>query len=86
MSLDGQEPPVLDGLTGEQRFFASWAAGWRQVMRAEEAIRRLATDPHSPNEFRTNAIARNLDAFHEAFGVADQDGMWMPPEERVSIW
>jgi putative endopeptidase len=86
ISLDGQEPPVLDGLTGVQRFFASWAAGWRQVIRTEEAIRRLATDPHSPNEFRTNAIAKNLDAFHAAFGVTDQDGMWMAPQERVSIW
>ncbi|SFT71678.1 M13 family metallopeptidase [Arthrobacter sp. ov118] len=86
ISLDGQEPPVLDGMTGFQRFFASWAAGWRQVIRTEEAIRRLATDPHSPNEFRTNAIAKNLDAFHEAFGVTEQDGMWMPPQERVSIW
>ncbi|MET3718784.1 M13-type metalloendopeptidase [Arthrobacter sp. UYEF21] len=86
LSLNGREPEVLDGLTGQQRFFASWAAGWRQVIRAEEAIRRLATDPHSPNEFRTNAIARNLDAFHEAFGVTDQDGMWMPQDSRVSIW
>lgn len=86
ISLDGQEPEVLDGLTGHQRFFASWAAGWRQVIRSEEAIRRLATDPHSPNEFRTNAIAKNLDAFHDAFSVREQDGMWMPPEERVSIW
>jgi putative endopeptidase len=86
ISLDGQEPPVLDGLSGVQRFFASWAAGWRQVIRNEEAIRRLATDPHSPNEFRTNAIAKNLDAFHDAFGVTDQDGMWMAPQERVSIW
>jgi putative endopeptidase len=86
ISLNGQEPEVLDGLTGEQRFFASWAAGWRQVIRPEEAIRRLATDPHSPNEFRTNAIAKNLDAFHDAFDVSEQDGMWMPPEERVSIW
>lgn len=86
LSLNGQEQPVLDGLTGEQRFFASWAAGWRQVIREEEAIRRLATDPHSPNEFRTNAIAKNLDAFHAAFGVTEEDGMWMPPEERVSIW
>ncbi|MBT2247656.1 peptidase M13 [Arthrobacter sp. BHU FT2] len=86
ISLDGKEPEVLDGLTGQQRFFASWAAGWRQVIRQEEAVRRLATDPHSPNEFRTNAIARNLDAFHDAFDVTDQDGMWMPPAERVSIW
>ncbi len=86
ISLEGQEPPVLDGLTGAQRFFASWAAGWRQVIRTEEAIRRLATDPHSPNEFRTNQIAKNLDAFHDAFGTAEQDGMWMPADERVSIW
>jgi putative endopeptidase len=86
ISLDGQEPRVLDGLTGVQRFFASWAAGWRQVMRSEEAVRRLATDPHSPNEFRTNQIASNLDAFHEAFGTTEQDGMWMPAAERVSIW
>ncbi|MDI3211255.1 M13-type metalloendopeptidase [Arthrobacter sp. AL12] len=86
ISLDGQEAPVLDGLTGVQRFFASWAASWRQVIRTEEAIRRIATDPHSPNEFRTNQIARNLDAFHEAFGTAEQDGMWMPADERVSIW
>lgn len=86
ISLDGKEPEVLDGLTGEQRFFASWAAGWRQVIRQEEAIRRLATDPHSPNEFRTNAIAKNLGPFHDAFDVTEADGMWMPPAERVSIW
>ena len=86
LSLDGTEPAELDGFTGQQRFFASWAAGWRQVIRQEEAIRRLATDPHSPNEFRTNAIVKNLDAFHSAFEVTDQDGMWMPPAERVSIW
>ena len=86
LSLDGQQPPVLDGLTGMQRFFASWAAGWRQVIRNEEAVRRLATDPHSPNEFRTNQIAKNLDAFHDAFGTAEGDGMWMPPSGRVGIW
>ena len=86
ISLGGQEPPVLDGLTGAQRFFASWAASWRQVIRSEEAVRRLATDPHSPNEFRTNTIARNLDAFHSAFETAEQDGMWLAPDERVSIW
>lgn len=86
LSLSGEEPEVLDGFTGFQRFFMSWAAGWRQVIRTEEAIRRLATDPHSPNEFRTNAIARNLDAFHEAFAVTEADGMWMEPGERVSIW
>ncbi|MCT9867920.1 M13 family metallopeptidase [Paenarthrobacter aurescens] len=86
LSLGGAEPEVIDGFTGQQRFFMSWAAGWRQVIRTEEAIRRLATDPHSPNEFRTNAIARNLDAFHEAFEVGPNDGMWMESGDRVSIW
>ncbi|WP_028267095.1 M13 family metallopeptidase [Arthrobacter sp. MA-N2] len=86
LSLDGAEPAVLEGFTGQQRFFMSWAAGWRQVIRPEEAIRRVATDPHSPNEFRTNAIAKNLDSFHEAFSVEAGDGMWLPPEDRVSIW
>lgn len=86
LSLEGAEPPILEGLTGQQRFFMSWAAGWRQVIRPEEAIRRVATDPHSPNEFRTNAIAKNLDSFHGAFAVEAGDGMWLSPEDRVSIW
>lgn len=86
LSLGGEEAPVIDGLTGAQRFFVSWATVWRQVCRPEETIRRLSIDPHSPNEFRTNAIAKNLDAFHEAFGVVEGDGMWLAPGERVTIW
>ncbi|MGG5171309.1 M13 family metallopeptidase [Pseudarthrobacter sp. J1738] len=86
ISLKGKQSPVIDGLSGAQRLFFSWATGWRQVMRKEEAIRRLATDPHSPNEFRTNAIVKNLDAFHNAFEVSPEDGMWLAPEDRVSIW
>jgi putative endopeptidase len=86
LHLGDTEAPVIDGLTGDQRFFISWATVWRQVCRSEEAIRRLAIDPHSPNEFRTNTIARNLTAFHEAFGVSDGDGMWLAPEDRVEIW
>jgi putative endopeptidase len=86
LSLDGQEAPLIDGLTGAQRFFISWATVWRQVCRPEETLRRLSIDPHSPNEFRTNAIVKNLDAFHDAFGVAEGDSMWLAPEERVTIW
>ncbi|WP_334171814.1 M13 family metallopeptidase [Sinomonas sp.] len=86
LHLGGEEAPVIDGLTGEQRFFISWATVWRQVCRPEESIRRLAIDPHSPNEFRTNTIAKNLTAFHEAFNVADGDGMWLAPDQRVEIW
>jgi putative endopeptidase len=86
LSLDGREPPVIGGLTGPQRFFLSWARIWRGKVREAEAIRRLANDPHSPRELRCNAIARNLDEFHQAFGVQPGDGMWLAPAERVRIW
>ena len=70
---------MLDGLTGSQRVFLGWAQVWRTVLRDAEVIRRLAIDPHSPPEFRANVV-RNLDEFHEAFGVADGDGMYLAPE------
>jgi putative endopeptidase len=85
LSLEGAEPPVLDGLTGSQRVFLGWAQVWRMALRDAEAIRRLAIDPHSPPEFRANVV-RNLDEFHEAFGVGDGDGMYLSPDERVRIW
>ncbi len=83
--LDGAEPPVIDGLTGPQRFFAGWAQCWRLKVRTEEAKRLIAIDPHSPAEFRANVV-RNVDAFYEAFGVAQGDGLWLPEGERVRIW
>ncbi|MFD1212507.1 M13 family metallopeptidase [Arthrobacter sp. GCM10027362] len=86
LSLGGQEAPVIDGLTGAQRFFYSWAECWRQKIRPEESVRRLTVDPHSPNEFRCNQVVRNLDAFHGAFGVAEADRLWLDPAERVRIW
>ncbi|NOJ61723.1 M13-type metalloendopeptidase [Arthrobacter sp. 260] len=86
LSLDGAEPPVIDGLTGAQRFFTSWAQCWRQKIRAEEALRRLTVDPHSPNEFRCNQVVRNLDPFHDAFGVTEADQLWLDPDQRVRIW
>jgi putative endopeptidase len=86
LSLDGQEPPVIDGLTGIQRFFYSWAECWRQKIRSEESQRRLAIDPHSPNEFRCNQVVRNMDEFHAAFEVQSGDGLWLDPAERVRIW
>jgi putative endopeptidase len=85
LSLDGAEPPVVDGLTGSQRVFLGWAQAWRTATRKEEQIRRLAIDPHSPPEFRANVV-RNLDEFHEAFAVAEGDGMWVAPDDRVRIW
>jgi putative endopeptidase len=86
LSLGEDEPPVIDGLTGPQRFFMSWARIWCGKARDAEMIRRLTIDPHSPGEFRCNAILRNLDEFHEAFGVSDGDGLWLAPEARVRIW
>lgn len=86
IALDGAEPPVIDGLTGAQRFFLSWAQSWQQKGRDEEVIRLLAIDPHSPNEFRCNQIVRNIDAFYDAFDVQQDDAHWMAPAERVSIW
>lgn len=86
LSLNGAEPAVIDGLTGAQRFFYSWAECWRTQIRPAEAVRRLAIDPHSPAELRCNAVASNLDAYHEAFGTTPADKMWREPAERVSIW
>ncbi len=86
LSLDGAEPPVIDELTASQRFFLSWAQAWQIAIRPEEALRLLSIDPHSPNEFRCNQIVRNIDAFYEAFGVTPDDGLWLAPDERVTIW
>jgi putative endopeptidase len=85
LSLDGEKPPVIDGLTGSQRVFLGWGQVWRTVVREAEQIRRLAIDPHSPPEFRANVV-RNLDEFHEAFDVDEDDAMWLPPGDRVRIW
>jgi putative endopeptidase len=86
ISLQGQEPTVVDGLTGAQRFFMSYAQTWRTKGRDEMMIQRLATDPHSPAEFRCNQIVRNIDAFYEAFNVQPSDALWLDPADRVVIW
>lgn len=86
ISLNGEEPPVVDGLSGAERFLFSWAQVWRQAARDEEALRLLTIDPHSPSEFRCNQIARNLDLFHDTFGVSEGDAMWLAPKDRVTIW
>ena len=86
ISLDGVEPPVIEGLSGAERFFLSWAQAWQMKLRDEEAVRLLAIDPHSPNEFRCNQIVRNIDEYYEAFDVKPTDALWLAPEERVTIW
>lgn len=80
------EAPVIDGLTGVQRVLLGWAQVWQSKGRDEEVVRRLATDPHSPNEFRCNGVLRNVDEFYEAYGVGPQDALYLAPEERVRIW
>jgi putative endopeptidase len=85
ISLGGAEAPVVDGLTGEQRFFVGFGHIWQQVTRPEEVRRRITIDPHSPAEFRANVV-RNVDAFHTAFGTEPGDGLWLDPQERVRIW
>ncbi|MFZ8888410.1 MAG: M13 family metallopeptidase [Aquiluna sp.] len=86
ISLDGQEPPVIDGLTAAQRFLMSWAQCWRNKGRDEITIQRLAVDPHSPPEFRANQVVKNLDIYHEAFEVSEEDQMWLAKDDRVVIW
>ncbi|BBZ11135.1 M13 family metallopeptidase [Mycobacterium branderi] len=86
LSLNGRPAPVIDGLTGVQRVFFGWAQVWRTKSRDAEAIRRLAVDPHSPPEFRCNGVIRNIDAFYDAFDVAENDALYLEPARRVRIW
>jgi putative endopeptidase len=86
LSLEGKPAPVIDGLTGQQRVFFGWAQVWRTKSREAEAIRRLATDPHSPPEFRCNGVIRNMDAFYDAFDVGTDDDLYLEPQRRVRIW
>ncbi|HCJ53366.1 MULTISPECIES: M13 family metallopeptidase [Glutamicibacter] len=81
-----EEDEVIDGITGDQRFFYSWAECWRTLIRPETAVVRVTTDPHAPGEFRCNQVPKNLDAFHQAFGTKPGDGMWLDPADRVEIW
>jgi putative endopeptidase len=82
LSQAGAEPDE----TGSERFFAAWAHAWATKTRPEEAARRLTIDPHSPPEFRCNAVVKNIDAFHATYDVQEGDGMWLAPDERVRIW
>jgi putative endopeptidase len=85
LSLQRQDAPVVDGLSGVQRVFLSFANLWRTKRRKEQMLQLLTVDPHSPAEFRAN-IVRNLDEFHDAFDTAPGDGLWLDPEDRVRIW
>lgn len=86
LSLDGKEAPVIDGLTGDQRFFMGWAQIWRRKYRDAELERRLVIDPHSPSKYRVLGILSNMPEFYEAFDVKEGDKMYRPESERVKIW
>jgi endothelin-converting enzyme/putative endopeptidase len=80
------EAPVLDGISGDQRFFMAWAQVWRTLQNEESLRSQLVRGPHSPAMYRVNGIVRNLDAWYEAFGVTEDHDLYLPPEERLSIW
>ncbi len=86
LSLNGEEAPEIDGFTGDQRFFMSWAQVWRALQREDAARAQILTDPHSPAKYRVNGVVRNMDAWYEAFDVSSEAELYLPPEERVRIW
>lgn len=80
------EPPILDGLTGDQRFFLAFAQAWRAKLREGQLRMQVLTNPHSPPMYRVNGIVRNMDAWYKAFNVEPGDALYLPPADRVHIW
>ena len=86
LSLEGKEAPVMDGFSGEQRFFISWAQVWRTKFREEALRRQLSTGPHSPAHYRVIGVLPNIPEFYTAFDIKEGDAMYIAPEQRVKIW
>jgi len=86
LSINGTEPPVLDGYTGEQRFFLGWAQVWREVIREAALRTRIVSDEHSPAQYRTNGVVRNVDAWYDAFKVTPGAALYLAEPDRVRIW
>lgn len=86
LSLGDRTAPVLDGYTGDQRFFIGWAQVWPSLYRDDELRKRLLTDPHSPTEYRVNGVVRNMPQFTDAFAVKEGDRLYLPPPQQVRIW
>ena len=84
-SLGGKEAPVIDGLTGDQRFFLGWAQVWRRNYREQNLSQRISTDPHSPSIQRT-WVSRNLDPWYKAYQVKPGQTLYLDPKDRVRIW
>ncbi|MGQ0530763.1 MAG: M13 family metallopeptidase [Panacagrimonas sp.] len=86
LSLDGQPPPVLDGLSADQRLFMGWAQIWRRLYREENLLNRLKTDPHAPSEYRANGVVVNVPAFQDAFALQPGDALHSTSETQIKIW
>jgi putative endopeptidase len=86
LSLNGHSAPVIDGLSGDQRFFIGYAQVWRSKMQDAQTLKLLVTDPHSPGRFRTNGAVVNADGFYQAFGVHPGDKLYKPESERIRLW
>jgi putative endopeptidase len=86
LSLQGKPAPVIDGFSGDQRFFLGWGQIWKRKYRDEELVKRIKTDPHSPAQYRCNGILRNMPAFAKAYDLKPGDQMYLPPEQQVRIW
>ncbi len=86
IALAGKPAPVIDGLSGDQRFFYGFAQAWRSKQRPQATLEQIKSDPHSPEEFRVNGTVRNHPAFYSTFGVKPGDTMYLSPDKRVSIW
>lgn len=86
LALNNKTPPVLDGFTGDQRFFLSWAQVWRELRRDESTRNLVMSNPHSPGMFRVQGVVRNMDEWYDAFGVTPENALYLAPEQRVRIW
>jgi putative endopeptidase len=85
-SLGGKEPPVIDGFTGDQRFFLGFARVWAGTVRPEATQRQLATDPHALWKYRVDATLQNMPEFHRAFACKRGDPMVRPPDQQCRLW
>ena len=85
-SLKGKPAPVVAGMTGDQRFFLAFAQAWQDKSRPDSLKQQMASDPHSPSNFRVIGPTRNVDAWYAAFGVKPGDKFYLPPEKRSRIW
>jgi putative endopeptidase len=86
LSLDGKAAPVIDGLTGDQRFFLAWAQVWKSKYRDEAMLNQVKTGPHSPPQYRINGPVRNLSEWYGAFDVKEGDKLYLAPADRVRVW